>query len=151
MKPGLRVLLAASLSLNLLIIGAAAGIAITGGSQGRENHTRAPGDMAVGPLTHALSREDRHTIKQSLRRSATADGWNKRAHFEAMQSMANLIAATPYDALAFETELARTLEGVQSRMGDASAALVEHVSAMSDEDRAAYALRVQGILNSREP
>ena len=74
-----RVLLVVSLALNLLVIGAVAGVIIKGGpfKHGGPPHMAQGG---VGPLTQALSKEDRRAIGREMRQKGQQSGWDRRAH-----------------------------------------------------------------------
>lgn len=137
-----RILLAVSLALNLLVIGAVAGFAIKGGPM---KHSGAP-HMApggVGPLTQALSKEDRRAIGREMRQMAKENGWDRRAHRQALERMIAGLEATPFDADAFSADLDIIMDGMRSRISGASGALMNRLSEMSDEDRAAYAARIR--------
>ncbi len=137
-----RILLVVSLALNLLVIGAVAGFAIKGGplKHGGPPHVAVGG---VGPLTQALTREDRRAIGREMRRKAQESGWDRRAHRQALERMVVLLEATPFDAEAFDADLNTIMDGMRGRISDARGALVNRLSDMSDEDRAAYAERIR--------
>ena len=69
-----------SLALNLIVIGAVVGTVLRHGSEGhRDAHGDKHGhDMAGGPLTQALSREDRRAIGREMRRALSFSSRPKR-------------------------------------------------------------------------
>ena len=89
----IRILLVASLALNLLVVGLAAGWALR--HAGGAHPSRL--DMAGGPLTRALSTEDRHRIGQQMRaawRAADDGRGDLRDSYDAL--LADL-RAVPFD------------------------------------------------------
>lgn len=146
MRLWVRILLVVSLAFNLLVFGAVAGMAIKGGPWEHAHSPRQVVDAAVGPLTRALTKEDRRAIGRQIRKEGRADGLTRRAHREALERMLVLLQSTPFDSEAFGAELAGSVTGLQTRMSRASETLVLHLSQMSDADRAAYAERVKDAM-----
>lgn len=141
-----RILLAVSLGLNLLVIGAVAGIAIRGGPFPHAEAPRHVADATIGPLTRALTKEDRRAIGRAVRESGQLGGWTRRTHRQSMERMLMLLQATPFDDGAFRAELEGTITGLQGRMASASQALVVRLTEMSEADRAAFAARVEAAM-----
>ncbi|MEO0750983.1 MAG: periplasmic heavy metal sensor [Pseudomonadota bacterium] len=141
-----RILLAVSLGFNLLVIGAVAGIAVRGGPFPQADTPRHVADATIGPLTRALTKEDRRAIGRELRQNGQVDGWTRRAHRQSMERMVALLQAAPFDAEAFGAELDGTISGLQGRMAGASQALVVRLTEMSDVERAAFAARVRDAM-----
>lgn len=134
-----RIVLVASLALNLLVVGLAAGWAL--------RHTDGPHpsrlDMAGGPLTRALSQEDRHEIGRQMRQAwRQVDGGraDMRASLDAM--VADL-RAVPFDPaqVAERMRQHRARFAVRFEMGQDI--LVTHLSNMTDAERRAYADRLE--------
>ncbi|MEO0369875.1 MAG: periplasmic heavy metal sensor [Pseudomonadota bacterium] len=150
MRLWVRILLVMSLALNLLVIGAVAGVAIKGGPW---KHGGSPPMAAsgVGPFTHALSKRDRRAIGREMRQRGQESGWDRRAHRAALERMVLLLEATPFDAEAFKGEMKTAVTGLQGRMGDASEALAKRVEQMTDEERAAYVARIKEKMVRKRP
>lgn len=145
-----RIVLVVSLGFNLLVVGAVAGIAITGGPF---PHGGPPSKMAhetIGPFTRALSHKDRVSILREVRQQGRAEGWSRDAHRHSMEEMIALLEATPFDADAFEEKFGGMVNGLQSRLELAGGAFVLRLQAMSDEDRIAYAARVRDVITKKE-
>ncbi len=142
----MRVTLVLSLALNLLVVGAILGAALSGGGKWRGGgHS----ERFAGPLTRAFSEEDQRVLK---RRMAVAymserDGWG--AHRAAMKSLAEALRQTPYDAEATRAEM----EGMRALLGQrfdtAQNVLADHIAKMSDADRAILADRLEEELRRR--
>ncbi len=141
-----RVLLVVSLGLNLLIIGAVAGLAIKGGPMRHAAGKGHPVADSVGPLTKALSKEDRWAIGRQIRQATREAGWDRRKHRETLREMTTLLEATPFDEAAFAAQLAEITGWAQTRIETAQVVLVEHLASMTDEERAAYAQRVREVM-----
>lgn len=143
MRLWVRILLVVSLALNLLVIGAVAGIAIKGGPW---KHGGPPGPMAealIGPLTRALNKEDRRAILRQIRKQGRAEGASPRSHKEALQRMVVMLETAPFDQESFAMDFTSIVEDLQGRMSSATQIYIQHLSDMSDEQRAAYATRVK--------
>ncbi|MEM6589093.1 MAG: periplasmic heavy metal sensor [Pseudomonadota bacterium] len=140
-----RILLVVSLALNLLVIGVVAGFVVKGGPFKHDGppHMAAGG---VGPLTHALSKEDRRAIGREMRQKGKDSGWDRQAHRQSLERMVAFLEATPFDADAFDEELQITVDGMQGRLSDARGALLNRLNDMSDEDRAGYAARIKELM-----
>lgn len=141
----LQIALALSLALNLLVIGFFAGsLARQSGSDG--GRTPALGNFGM-PYVMALTREDRRAVQRALRAGdALPDRKARRAMFRGVIAY---LRAEPFDAEALEAavqEQAGVSVSVQHRLQEA---WLETVSAMSEEQRRAYAVRVEAILDRR--
>ncbi|PTX56879.1 putative membrane protein [Litoreibacter ponti] len=141
---GLRIALAISLALNLLIVGAIAGAALSGrggGERSKGERISSSAEMsAVGLYGRALSREDRREIGRALTRSAPGKGRALRRELRALAGEAvALLNADPFDAARFGEILTRQQGLIKDRSDEARAVLLAHISAMSLEERRAYA------------
>lgn len=138
----MRLVLVVSLALNLLVIGAVAGAAITGGGpwRGMEAHG--------GPMARALTPEDRRILRQrSLEaRGDLRDG--RRAHRAAMQELVTLLRATPFDAEAVEAQMRVVRVMLGERMAQGQSLLLDRLSDMTPAERAAYADRLAEALRN---
>lgn len=134
-----RITLILSLSLNLLIVGLAVGTAVT--------YRAGKGDMGRGgPLTAALTVEDRQALNQDLRRELRPLLARREARARA-QELLGLLRQSPFDAVAFVDLQNRQLGAEQQRREVGQAKLVERVIAMTDAERAAYADRLEQMIN----
>ncbi|MGR3321436.1 MAG: periplasmic heavy metal sensor [Pseudooceanicola sp.] len=149
MRPWLRVLVFASLALNLLVIGALAGLVAV---HDRDDPRRPPRlDRSVGPLTHALSDEDKRRIGREMRR-AYREGRPSRAEFYAeYQQVIAALRADPYDPSIVADSLRRQLDASAERQRIGQDLLLERLAAMTPEERAEFAARLEeGLARVRD-
>jgi len=138
----MRVLLIASVSLNLLVVGVVVG--------GMVAHDRRPpppvvNDVSLGPFTDALSKEDR----QALVRAAQAEGRNlrdmrKRAGDE-MREVIAALEAEPFDPVKLQEMLQSFRTRSMERFALGERLMIDRLGEMTPEARHAFAerLRVQ--------
>ena len=139
-KPGsglrgwLRVVLFASLALNLVIVGVVAGALLRDGGPGGP---RGPGrDGAL------LSDDQRRAVRRAIvaaRENNPAKGRWLPGYTEAIA----ILRAEQFDAAALEAVLIRQAEASRAYSDTGRAALLAAVAEMSAEDRAAYADRLE--------
>ena len=134
-----KILLIASLSLNLLVVGLIAGAFLD-----RRDGPPAHALRGATPFIAALGPEDRRQLFRHLRNSR--DVGDQKGRFRA------LIAALTSEP--FDRDLVADLLGTQrARVADRSkrgeAALIDRLSDMSAEDRAAYAQRLERLVRRR--
>jgi len=147
MRPWLRVLLVASLAVNLLVLGALGGAVMTWGHGPHFTHGRGIG----GPLTRALDRDDRRAIGREMRRTF---GGAHRGAGPAGGDPGALVAdlrAVPFDPAPVEDRLSRHREALGKRMEMGQRLLLERLSEMSDAERAAFADRFERHLRDHRP
>lgn len=149
MRPWQRVLLVASLALNLAILGAAIGFfAMNRGPDGRHGPPRV--DRMGGPLTHALSHEDRRAIGRAIwkeYREGRPSRADQRAQYDAVIAA---LRAEPYAADVVERNLEDQLSLATERQRVGQRILLERLAAMSAEERTAFADRLQEGLDRRD-
>ena len=128
-----KVLLIVSLALNACFIGLIIGVKLT---QDGMRPQRAP--SAQGSLyLRALSHEDRRTLGQAMRSYHTREMRQMdRAGYE---SALVLLRATPFDPEALEDLMEDQTEASEERLEYAREALIAHLAAMSDTERAEFA------------
>ena len=128
-----KVLLIVSLALNACFIGLIVGVKLT---QDGMRPQRAP--SAQGSLyLRALSHEDRRTLGQAMRSYHTREMRQMdRAGYE---NALVLLRATPFDPGALEDLMEDQAEASEERLEYAREALIAHLAAMSDTERAEFA------------
>jgi uncharacterized membrane protein len=128
-----KVLLIVSLALNACFIGLIIGVKLT---QDGMRPQRAP--SAQGSLyLRALSHEDRRTLGQAMRSYHTREMRQMdRAGYE---NALVLLRATPFDPEALEDLMEDQTEASEERLEYAREALITHLAAMSDAERAEFA------------
>lgn len=136
---GLRIALAVSLALNLLVAGAVVGSMLRGGPGGG---TQAVRDLGFGPFAGALTGEDR----AALRRAFLDRGPDLRQARREMRAQAEAILAAlraePYDPADFAAALTRGTDRMAERLALGRELLAAHVDAMDDATRRAFADRL---------
>lgn len=141
MKPWLRVLLVASLALNLLIVGGFVGAMAMRGTGHAHHPPRL--DSPGGPLTRALSREDRRAIGQEMRK---AYGMKRKHRAEQRAGLESLVAdlkATPFNPDAVAIRMAQQRDQFGARLELGQKLLLERLTQMTEAERVAYADRLQ--------
>lgn len=151
MRPWLKAVLFVSLALNIAVAGIVVGAALKFGP--RDGHRPPRQDMIVGPYTHALSREDKIRIGKQLRKEyRDQEGTSRAARAAEFQEVLGALRATPYDAARVEAILMRQLRAGADRQELGQRLLLDHLSRMTDTERAAYADRLEeGLKHQRLP
>lgn len=142
-----RILLVASLALNLAVIGIVAGTVFTGGHKGGPQRF----DLTVGPLSRAMEPEQRDAVREALRDSGAFERGERSAIRIDTAAMIATLRADEFDETAFRNALARQrarLEVAQDAMLDA---VTNSVTEMTVEDRAAFADRLEEQMRRGPP
>ena len=149
-KPGRRWMgpvLVVSLALNLLVIGALGGALVMREKwQGGRHEARG---MTGGPLIHALDRDDRRKLGRALRDLRRDRGVTHEARAKTMAALISDLRAVPFDAAAVAARLAETHAVFGQDIEAAHGLLVAHIAAMSDDERAEFADRVEQYRHRR--
>ena len=142
---GWRVVLIVSLALNLLIVGAVGGWVLRHGIWGQGAHGPHVSRMAQmgGPLTHALDAEGRRAVAVQLRGERGERAARRAALRESFAGLLDDLRAQPFDPARVEARLSAQRAQVAGRLEAGHGALVAHLAAMSDAERAAYADRLE--------
>ena len=139
----IRLLLGASLALNLLVVGLAIGAALRfGGPEG----ARRPPPVLGATLYRELPRKDRRAIRETMRETPYDRGPDRKT---TARDVAQLVRATPFDATALQTLFEEQAIRRSDWQSLANTALVQQLGRMSAADRAAYADRIENSLNRR--
>lgn len=139
----MRILLVASLALNLLIVGLVAGAVLGGRSDGdRGAESRA---FQRQPLIGALEPAMRRDVLQQLRRDARQPGEHARALRGRFRAYLDALRSDSFDV----SEVGRLLSEQRASMGGWQDAvdgiLLEKLSEMTPEERFAYADRLEEL------
>lgn len=138
--PWMRGLLIASLALNILILGLAAGWMIR---HGVPHGARVSQMEMAGPLTRALSEADRREIGRQIRQVIRENGGNRQEMRASFDALVRDLRAVPFDPEQMTATLSAQRRGFQERFEIAQQVLIAHLAGMSDAERAAYADRVE--------
>lgn len=148
LPPRLKILLVASLALNLLILGAAGGAVMTWGHGG--GHTAHHSGIG-GPLTRALRPQDRRVIGMRMHRILRDVHGQQDARRADFAGLIADLRQVPFEPEAVALRLSRHREVLAERLELGQSLLLERLSAMSDAERAAFADRVTRKVSERRP
>lgn len=141
---GLRIALAVSLALNLVIVGIVAGAVL------RQGPPRGGQDFGLGPLSEALSRADRKAL-----RAAFVDRHpDLRAERQAMRTdvevLVDTLRAETFDPLALDAALTAIVRRNGDLLASGQDLLSARLKAMDPSDRAAFADRLEKKMPRRD-
>ncbi|MEO0381110.1 MAG: periplasmic heavy metal sensor [Pseudomonadota bacterium] len=140
-----KILLAASLAVNLCIVGLIAGFALRGGPMGG----RAPTVGYAIPYVLSLPRDLRRDVFGAVRDDKSLP--DKRARRENYRDMIKVLQAPSFDQEAARAVLAHQGEAASRVQAAAQTAWLEAVAGLSADERAAYADRLQETLKRNGP
>lgn len=142
------VLLVVSLALNLLVAGALIGAVVGHGREERAERSRpeVPREFMRSPFLGALEPEDRRAVGRELMREDGSLRENRAALRARFERLLVAIRAEPFDRAAIEAILDEQRAAGARRLELAEAAVLDRLSAMSPEARAAYADRLDRSL-----
>jgi uncharacterized membrane protein len=144
----MRWLLVVSLALNLMVVGLAAGSAWHGGGKLSGHHPSRLGKIG-GPLTRALSKEDRNEIGREMRAAYRSRQDERSQQHSLMQSLIDDLRRSPFDREAIADHMAAQRDILQERVSLGQSILLDRLATMSPEDRAAYADRLKQALDHK--
>jgi len=140
-----KVVLAISLALNFLVIGAVAGIALRVGPVVKEARQSA-GPAGFAPMIAALQPHERRDLGKSIRDGLSVQPRQGRAE---MRRFLVIVRSEPFDRSAawaiIETHGTVTTE----RLTKGQKLLMDKIEAMSPAERQAYAMRLEEALKRR--
>lgn len=145
---GWRIALVVSLALNIAVLGAIGGWALRHGIGPDRGHGPHSARLATlgGPLTHALDREGRRDIARQLRGAPGTYRDRRAALRQSFEEVLGELRAQPFDPAGMAARLDAQRAQVTERLAAGHAALVAHLAAMNDAERAAYADRLEDHL-----
>lgn len=133
----LRVALAVSLTLNLLVVGLVVGAAMRFG--GPDGGHKPPPSMGAA-LYRELPRDDRKAVRAAMK---SAHGQRKSDRATEAQRLGDALRAQPFDAAAVQAVMAVQAQARADWQGGVQQAWLARVAAMSDAERIDYANRLQ--------
>lgn len=141
---GMRIALILSLAVNLLFMGLLSGAMLGGHWRGRHGMAM---DVGFGPLTAALSRDDRRALRQGYFQAAPDHRAERDAAVADFSALVTALRAEPWDRATFEAVLMRQGERGQKRLGQGRAILLAHIDGLSEQDRRGFADRIDAALD----
>jgi len=142
-----KVLLAVSLGLNMLVLGAAGGMIYMHRSDGAMNGGQR--EASYGPYSRALSQQDRKAIGTALRREVGSLRENLPKIQETFQTLILALQAEEYDRDAVHGLIAEQQALGLKRQQVGQRLLLERLDSMTVEERRAFAKRLQRTLRHR--
>lgn len=140
MKGWVKAVFILSVTLNLLVAGV-----VVGGFLATERHPPRPpvGDVTLGPLGDAFSREDRDAMRRAAERSGTDFGSMRKAFRADMDRLIAALSADPWDEAAVRDALAGMRARTLRRMELGEQVMLDRLETMTPADRRAYAERLR--------
>jgi len=146
---GLRLALAASVALNLAVLGLIGGVMLGhGGPGGRGPAVR---DLGFGPFTEALTPADRTELRLRFLADNARLGPERRAARAETQALLDVLRADPFDATALDAAMQAQAARMESRLRLGQTLIGAYLAEMSTADRRAFADRLEATLQRRGP
>jgi len=133
----LRIALALSLAVNLAIGG------VLVGSFLRDAPPRSGRDFGLGPISEALSREDRKALRAAFVAQHPDIGGDRQAMRSDIEALLASLRATPFDPAALDAALTTIAQRNGALIATGQAVLAERIKAMDPAKRAAFADRLE--------
>ena len=133
----MRVILAISLALNLLVLGLIGGFVMKGG------HDAPRVSLGLGPIGQMLAPKDRREIGQILRKRGDLKPARRSERASFFKSFGAAIRAEPFDPVAVSELLAQGDRRNATLQSAAQEAFVTQLTRMSQAERAQLAARVE--------
>ncbi|MFY0679386.1 MAG: periplasmic heavy metal sensor [Thalassovita sp.] len=137
----MKVALFASLAVNVAVIGIVVGTVARVGSDDNRRPPRM--DEVSGPYTRALTGEDRRRISQRLKKEQGELVPNRAQLRSEFTAMVAALRSTPFEPEAVSVVLERQRQIGAKRGELGHQLLLEHLTEMSDDERAAFATRLE--------
>jgi hypothetical protein len=131
---GVKIALALSLAVNLLILGLVGGAVLGVGPRAGGDDDPGLRTLGLGPFAIALSREDREAVTERIDREALRAG--RRALGDSFGQLRAALLADPFDRVAAEAALTRSRVAAGEVQGHGHRALLDQIETMSAADRA---------------
>ena len=136
----IRIVLFVSLALNLVVVGLVAGMIAKGGPSHAGYRDRDP----VMPYTRAFNEEQRRDLRRALRGAYVARPQQEKSDLvDGYKQALAALRAAPFDVRKLEAVVAQQKAHATRRQGAGQAVLSQFLSAMTPQERAAYADRLE--------
>lgn len=146
----MKIALVLSLSLNLLIVGAIAGAALSGGGKWHGPPGKPRGGAEANLITDALPEADRRDLRRTLMRAMRSDHERREALRSEMAALADVMRAPDFTPEALEEQLILIQQQMMGRLAVARGILVERLAGFDAAERASYAERLDEALQKNK-
>lgn len=144
---GLRIALAVSVTLNLVVAGLVAGAVLRGPPEGHDLRDR---EVTFGPFAEAMRPQDRRALRAEMVRRAP-DLREMRAQMRGdIGKVAAALRAQPFDPAALAAVLEAQEARLNSQLSVGVAALRDFLVALPEADRLAFADRLEQRLKRKD-
>ncbi len=138
-RKGLRIALGISVALNLLVAGLVAGAVLRDG----DPRARMVRDLDFGPFTEALSPRDRDELRREFVARAPEMRDVRRAMRDDLETFLTVLRSEPFDAAALAVVMDNQDGRMARRVELGQELLLERLGAMTPDERAAFADRLE--------
>jgi uncharacterized membrane protein len=139
-----KIMFFASLALNLLFVGAIGGALVRSDSGGRGAIVR---DLNFGPLTEALTKEDRADLRRAYVKAAPEMRDERASQREDIQSLLLVLRQEPFARDAVAAIFSRQMDRTKARLTLGQGMVLDLITGMTPEARAAFADRLEAVLS----
>ncbi|NBE06399.1 periplasmic heavy metal sensor [Paragemmobacter ruber] len=136
---GLRIALALSVALNLLVVGVVAGALLRDG----DPRGRVVRDLDFGPFTEALSPRDREALRREFVARAPEMREIRQEIRADLETLLGVLRREPFDAATLQAVMDSQQGRMARRIEIGRELLIERLAMMSPEERAAFADRLE--------
>ncbi len=143
---GVKIALAVSVALNLVIVGLVAGAMVKDAAFAG----RGPGSMGLGVFTEAFSRDDRRALRKALAAEAPSFRATRASAEAEYAALIAALRAEPFDEIAVKAALSRIAAATVTQLQLGREVIEAHLLAMPTADRLAFAKRLETRLDRRK-
>lgn len=143
-SPRVKIVLAVSLALNLLILGLVGGAFL---NDGPGKAAGLPRDVAFGPFSEAFSRGDRKALRAALMNKAPEFRASRAAAKAEFDALLVALRTQPFDAGALRLALGSIETRYADRLRFGRELIETRIATMSASDRIDFADRLQQVLD----
>ena len=136
---GLRIALALSVALNLLVVGVVAGALLRDG----DPRGRVVRDLDFGPFTEALSPRDREALRREFVARAPEMREIRQQIRADLETLLGVLRREPFDAATLQAVMDNQQGRMARRIEIGRELLVERLATMSPDERSAFADRLE--------
>ena len=147
LRPGLRYLLIGSLAVNFIIAGLMVGATV--GNKRSGDRPPREGDI-LGAYTHALSGDQRRALGRSIRDHHREQSGGPMRPREVLDMVLVALRAEPFNPEPLRVLIEQQMDTAYARRKVAQELWVQHVTKMTDAERAEYADRIVESLSKRK-